>query len=235
MEVESNCLVVVKAFATDRDFNVFDSFIQDAKAISLIAKQWHPSKFKNKQPQISHLLFADDILLFSKANTHSIHAINIVLTKFCIISGMKINFDKLKAWFSRTAAHSTIHILQNTLNIRQSLDLSFYLGYPLKPTCKKSNLNFILDKLDKKLQGWKANLLSKIGRTQLTDSTISSLSNHIMQALLLSKSILSKIESKSRNFFWGHSNNVRKIHTLGLEKIAKPKKLGGLGIRRAEH
>lgn len=106
---------------------------------------------------------------------------------------------------------------------------------PLKPTYKKSDLNFISDKLDRKLQGLKANLLSKIGRTQLINFTISNLSSHIMKALLFPKSILTKLESKTRCFFWSHSNNARKLNTISWDRITKPKKLGGLGIRSVEH
>lgn len=64
-------------------------------------KQWHPFVFINKEPKISHLLFADDILLLSKANTSNILTMNEVLNKFCSTSGLEINFDKSKVWFSK--------------------------------------------------------------------------------------------------------------------------------------
>lgn len=198
------------------------------------SNQLHPFKFKNKEPKISHLLFIDDILLFSKANTHSIEAMNEVLMNFCTISGRKINSNKSKAWFSQTVYHSKISLFQNTLIIRQSTDLGSYLGYPLKPTYRKVDFNFIVDKLNLKLQGWKAILLSKIGRTQLI-STISNLSSHTMKAFLLPKSILTKIDSKTRDLFWSHTTNMRKMHTINQGKIAKPKSLCLLGIRKAEH
>lgn len=94
------------------------------------------------------------------------------------------------------------------------MDLGFYLGYPLKPTYKNSDFNFILNKMDKNFKVGNLTFCKKIGRTQLITSTITNLSSHIMKTLLLPKSILTKIDSKTRNFFWGHTNNVRKVHTL---------------------
>lgn len=159
-----------------------------------------------------------------------------VLNKFCSTSGMTINFDKSKVLFSKTGCTSTINHFQNTLNIRQTSDLGYYLGYPLKPTYKNANFTYIKDKLNMKLQGWKTNLLSKIGRTQLINSTTSNLSSHVMKAFLLPKCILNKIDTKMREFFFlGHTINARKVHIIKWDKITKPKSMGGLRIRRVEH
>lgn len=78
-------------------------------------------------------------------------------------------------------------------------------------------------------------MLSKVGITQLINSTLSSLSSHIKKAFLLPKGILNIIDRKSTNFFYGHTENNRKIHTINQDRITRPKLLGGLGIKRAEH
>lgn len=56
-----------------------------------------------------------------------------------------------------------------------------------------------------------------------------------MRAFLLPKSIRNKIDTTTRNFFWGHDASSRKLHTVNQENIAKPKKYVGLGIRSACH
>lgn len=56
-----------------------------------------------------------------------------------------------------------------------------------------------------------------------------------MKAFLLPKSILTNIDRKMRNFFWGHNQDRRKLHTINWEKICAPKAKGGLGIIKSEH
>lgn len=56
-----------------------------------------------------------------------------------------------------------------------------------------------------------------------------------MKVFYLPKEILYKIDQNSRNCFWGHSGENRKIYTISWEKITCPKFSGGLGIRKAKH
>lgn len=135
-------------------------------------KLWTPFKFKNNPTPFSHLLFADDILLFSKATPNSIQTIQDTLLTFSEFIGLTINPEKSKAWFSKMVSDQYINLVWNTLNIRPSSNLGLYLGYPLKPGYKSMDFNLILDKINAKLQGWKANLLSKIARTELINSSI---------------------------------------------------------------
>lgn len=198
-------------------------------------KAWTPFSFKNKEPKISHLIFADDVILFNKANIKNIQVIQDILNQFTNVSGMEINTLKSKVWFSKQLSQQTIQNFQSIFDIRQSADLGTYLGYPLKHIYMKNDFKFILDKINRKLQGWKANMLSKIGRMQLINSTLANTSNHLVNAFLLPKSILTEIDRKARNFFWGHDSNTKEIHTIKWEQIVRPKKLEGLRIRTSEY
>lgn len=85
-----------------------------------------------------------------------------------------------------------------------------------------------------KLQGWKANLLSKIARIELINSTLMNQTNY-MKPFILPIKIAKFVDKNMRNFFWGHDANTKKLHTLKWEEIAKPKISGGLVIRQAVH
>lgn len=198
-------------------------------------KNWKPFTFKNKNIAISHVLFEDDILFFCKANCTNIQAIHSVLSSFSYVSGLHINKQKSKVQFSKHVNNENISLFNRLFNVNRTQDLGLYFGFPLKSNYKTNDFNFILDKLNKKLQGWKSTLLSKAGKLQLINSTLSNVSNHVMSVFLLPRSIRNKIDATARNFFWGHSSSTKKLHTIKWENVAKPKNLGGLGIRSANH
>lgn len=135
--------------------------------VLLTKGDWIPFKFPKHSLPISHLFFANNILLFCKPTPNSLLAVNEVLNKFCSLSGLSINLEKQKIWPSNSVPNSTKQLIKNTFNIKQSNNLGLYLRYPLKPSYKNSNLKFILKKIDKKLQGWKSNLFSKFARLNL--------------------------------------------------------------------
>lgn len=58
------------------------------------AQYWNPMRASSYDPQISHLLFADDLLLFAKASIEQAHCIMHCLDLFCQASGQKINSQK---------------------------------------------------------------------------------------------------------------------------------------------
>lgn len=62
-------------------------------SLSIDYLNWKPIRLSNKGPLLSHLFFADDIILFSKITPKSCNAIIDVLNNFCKYSGQKINFE----------------------------------------------------------------------------------------------------------------------------------------------
>ena len=65
------------------------------------SRDWTAVKASQNGPRFSHFFFffADDLLLFAKANTRNNEAILGVLDSFCRISGQKINKGKSRIVF----------------------------------------------------------------------------------------------------------------------------------------
>ncbi|XP_026378163.1 uncharacterized protein LOC113272559 [Papaver somniferum] len=87
-------------------------------------------KVCKEAPEMTHLLFADDSLLFSKATEKNFRVIKDYLQKYCLASGQEINFEKSGLLFSKKIPEHRKAILDNILDI-QSRDLGEkYLGTP---------------------------------------------------------------------------------------------------------
>ena len=53
--------------------------------------KWDMVKASRSGPSFSHVFFADDIMIFAKANTKNCNAIMEVLNNFCNLAGQKVN------------------------------------------------------------------------------------------------------------------------------------------------
>lgn len=117
---------------------------------------------------ISHLMFADDLLLFGKATIEQIERVNKILKKFCDMPGQRINKEKTKVFFSKNTAEHTKRHLTHASGFRETRDLGKYLGIPLTgKTPRRKDYQLILDHVKTKLESWKSDNLSFAGRITL--------------------------------------------------------------------
>ncbi|KAG8472413.1 hypothetical protein CXB51_034213 [Gossypium anomalum] len=63
--------------------------------------QWKPIRLSRLGPPISHLFFADDLVIFSKADQEHCCLIKEILERFCDFSGYKINARKTNIFFAK--------------------------------------------------------------------------------------------------------------------------------------
>lgn len=71
----------------------------------------HGIQVARKAPVISHLLFVDDNLLFTRANTKEVDNILEVFQKYQLASGQLVNLDKSKVSFSRNVIEVEAHMI----------------------------------------------------------------------------------------------------------------------------
>ena len=96
------------------------------------AKVWCLVKASRSGPSFSHLFFADDLMLFAKANAENCVAISKVLDNFCSLSGQSVSEAKSRVYFSPNIDSSDKEALSDTLGFQQTACLGKYLGFPIK-------------------------------------------------------------------------------------------------------
>jgi len=192
---------------------------------------WDPIHMTNGGPQISHLLFADDVLLFTKATNSQFRFINDLFDRFSRVSGLKINISKSRAFYSSRIPQEKINNFTAISDICSTTSIGRYLGFPmLKGRPKRNDFNFIIEKMQTRMASWKNRLLNRTGRLALAASVLSSILSYYMQINWLPQNICDSIDQTTRNFIWCRTNN-KGVHMVSWKKITTPKRFGGLGIR----
>ena len=106
-------------------------------------------------------------------------------------------------------------------------------GMPLGTLYKTPSIwNPILERMEKKLSGWKWLYLSKDGRLTLLKSTLSSLLTYYFSLFTIPKAMVTRLERIQRNFLWGSSVECFKYPLVAWEKVCLPREMAGLGIQK---
>ncbi|PKU83210.1 putative mitochondrial protein [Dendrobium catenatum] len=122
--------------------------------------------------EVSHLMFADDLLVFSTATTANAHTIKSILMDFAAVSGLKVNPIKSSILISKNTM--VAEEICNILNVQQSFSPMKYLGLPIfYKKLRSCDFQPLLQKITTLLDGWKAKTLSLAGRVQFIKFTIS--------------------------------------------------------------
>lgn len=88
-----------------------------------------------------------------------------------------------------------------------------------------------MDKIWKKLRGWKEKNLSFEGRGVLIRAVAQAIPVYVMSRFLLPISLCEDIERAICNFWWGGSDQSRKIHWTAKSKLFQHKNEGGMGFK----
>lgn len=183
-----------------------------------------------KIEKISHIIFADDILLFFKGDSHSINLLLDAVNEFSEASGLKTNPSKCNIFFSSVPIAVIRNVISRSRFSWGELPIKF-LGLPLLT----SRLNAVtcqplINNLCSRVLHWTNRFLSQAGRLHLIRSVLFAVQSFWAMYLFLPKGVLKKIEGILFNFLWGGGNS-RSVHKVArsvccthVRRRFKPKK-----------
>jgi hypothetical protein len=172
----------------------------------------HGIKMARMCPPISHILFADDVIIFSKANASEAGVILKWLRTYFSWSGQHINMSKSAIFFSRNCKPSVKEAVNGILHLALLPSRDKYLGIPLfMNRSKKESFIDLKGKILARILRWKARFLSQVARTTLVKSMVNAIPTYLMSSFMLPRSLCASINSCIRKFWWGVSTRQKSL------------------------
>jgi hypothetical protein len=149
--------------------------------------------------EVSHLLFADDTLVFCGADASQISYMSALLVCFEAVSGLKVNLSKSS--LVPVGSLGDVDQLVDSLGCGTTELPLKYLGLPLGASFKlKTMWRDLEDRMARRLAPWKRSYLSKGGRVALIKSTLSNLPTYLLSLFPIPADVAKRIEKIQRDF-----------------------------------
>lgn len=205
---------------------VFSAFMK--KATEKPGFQFH---WKTKELGISHLIFADDVMLFCHGHITSINLVLDAVHEFSSVSGLHTNKDKSQCFLANVDDNTRSHAIAKSGFQLGRLPIK-YLGLPLITTKLTSrDCTPLIMNLSSRIDSWVNKSLNHAGRLQLIKVVLFGIQGYWSSHLSLPKFALKKIQSLFVNYLWSGSCTSVKQVKVSWHECCYPKSEGGLGLR----
>ncbi|XP_058071071.1 uncharacterized protein LOC131220116 [Magnolia sinica] len=162
-------------------------------------------------PTISHILFADDTMIFTNSGARSVRNLMSFLQGFSRVSGLKINSAKSCLISSSKMPSSRIRKLEGLTGFARLPPYFTYLGVPRSiGRLRSSYFQPLVDKILSHISGWKARFLNQAARSVPIKHVLAGIPIHTLAAVDIPSKTLAMLESGFADFFWGwtEGNNL---------------------------
>ncbi|RVW45833.1 hypothetical protein CK203_086256 [Vitis vinifera] len=152
--------------------------------------------------RVSHLLFADDALVFCEDSQEQLAFLSWLLLWFETTSGLRINLNKSE--ILPVGRVENAELLAAELGCKVGSLPSTYLGLPLGASHKSVMVwDGMEERMRKRLALWKRQFISKGGRITLIRSTLASMPTYLMSLMRMPRVVKLRLEKIQRDFLWG--------------------------------
>jgi hypothetical protein len=188
-----------------------------------------PLSSRSIQHRVS--LYANDVILFLRPSESDIALTRRILHLFGNVVGLKTNIHKSSV-VPIQCGDDEIASMHSLLPCRMENFPINYLGQPLSIyKLKRVQLQPLIDRLADLLLGWRADLMTRIGRVVHVQFVITATVIYQAMALDLPPWFIKAVDKIRRGYLWKGKMDAKGGHCLvAWPKVTRPKKLGGLGI-----
>ncbi|KAK3212320.1 hypothetical protein Dsin_017026 [Dipteronia sinensis] len=162
---------------------------------------WKCVKTSRRSLEISHLFFADDLILFGQATVFQAKIMKEYIDIFCDLSGQQVTYPKSRVFCSKNVKEKDARLIAGICDSPLTNDLGRYLGVPLiHGRTGIKTYEEIAKKTQKRLTAWKSDSLSLTGKATLIKAMTSALPIYAMQSVKLPSEICNKLDKINRDF-----------------------------------
>ncbi|XP_074301151.1 uncharacterized protein LOC141632503 [Silene latifolia] len=169
--------------------------------------------------RLTHLCFADDLLMFCRGDRQSICAILRDFATFSKASGLVMNREKSDIYFNGMCNEDR-HYVMRVSGFREGNFPFRYLGIPISyKRMAIGDCSRLVERVVMRIRGWGARKLSYAGRLVLVQAVLSQLHSFWARIFLIPVTVMDRIELICRNYLWSGSEEFQKRTLLGLSSL----------------
>nr|GEX81790.1 hypothetical protein [Tanacetum cinerariifolium] len=184
-----------------------------------------------KDLKITHLCFADDLMMFCHGDVQSVKIIKKTIDEFSEYSILHPNMNKSTIFFWSVCENKKNGILDAVKFQKGKLPMK-YLGVPLLAKCLGvADCKCLIHKVKAKVGDWKNKCLSYASRVQLIAYVLASMQLYWALVYLLPKTLVKEIDKVLKGFLWNQSDTYSGKAKLAWKIVCRPKNQGGLGFK----
>uniref|UniRef100_A0A0V0HXZ8 Putative ovule protein n=1 Tax=Solanum chacoense TaxID=4108 RepID=A0A0V0HXZ8_SOLCH len=169
-----------------------------------------------KAAKLTHLIFADDLMVFCKGDTNSIKRVMEALKHFSAVTGLEANLQKSDIFLARMTEEAKLRILNSTGFPMGVLPIR-YLGLPLSSKkWNKVDCYQLVEKITKRITSGYSRQLSYAGRLQIVNVVLFSIYNFWGTVFILPQSVLQEVDKKMQRIPMGKLGRAQENSIGGM-------------------
>ena len=181
---------------------------------------------------ISHLLFADDSLIFMRTAVADCQHLKTIFDCYTRASGQLFNLDKSSMFFSGNTKVEEVEAIKGIFNLNVVSRHERYLRLPFMVGRNKMNFfNDVKLRVLSKISNWQNKFFSSGGKEVLIKAVAQAVPCYAISVVRIPISLCDYIEKAIAKFWWGFKDDKRCIHWAKWEKMCKAKIRRGMGFR----